>query len=122
MVIPFRIFSGSVLLLGLMGTVDRYWYDEFQLMGQIKTFNILIKSFGKAAMYKKMGSVLKFKEKLFFASTVVTYNIVTEILGKAGKIEKMEEYFKEMKLKGVKPDAITYCSIVSVYRYHLCLR
>ncbi|CAD5325668.1 unnamed protein product [Arabidopsis thaliana] len=67
------------------------WYSRFQLMEvqpDITTFNILILSFGKA---------------------------VIETFGKAGRIEKMDDVFRKMKYQGVKPNSITYCSLVNAY-------
>nr|XP_043617881.1 pentatricopeptide repeat-containing protein At3g53170 [Erigeron canadensis] len=67
------------------------WFDEFQLMGikpNVMTYNILIKSYGKA---------------------------VIDTFKQTGNIEKMEEFFLKMKHQGIKPNAVTYCSLVSGY-------
>lgn len=79
------------------------------------TFNILIKSYGRAGMYQKMESVLDFMRNRFYSPTVVTYNIIIEIFGKVGLIMNMEEFFLQMKHQGVKPTSFTYCSLVSAY-------
>ncbi|CAN1245007.1 Pentatricopeptide repeat-containing protein At3g53170 [Linum grandiflorum] len=81
------------------------WYEEFQLMGvqpDIKTFNILIRSYGKA-------------KKRFFSPTIMTHNIILDTYGKDGRIEEMDQYFKTMKHQGLKPNTVTYCSLVSAY-------
>jgi pentatricopeptide repeat protein len=54
--------------------------------------------------------------KRYYSPTAVTFNIVIECFGRAGNIEKMEYYFRLMKTKGVKPNPVTYCSLVNGYR------
>ncbi|RHN66288.1 putative pentatricopeptide [Medicago truncatula] len=43
----------------------------------MKTFNLMIKSYGKAGMYDKIKTVTDFMERRFFAPTIVTYEIDT---------------------------------------------
>jgi len=71
-------------------------YSEFQLMGvepDTKTFNIMIKSYGKAGMYDKMMSIFRYMKKRFFSPTAVTFNTVIECFGRAGNKEKMGVLF-----------------------------
>lgn len=57
-----------------------------------QTFNIMIKSYGKANMHEKMMSVLKYMKRRFFSPTAVTFNIIIVCFGRADNIEKMEYY------------------------------
>ncbi|EFH54164.1 pentatricopeptide repeat-containing protein [Arabidopsis lyrata subsp. lyrata] len=102
-------------LNSIIGSSEMVAHEEDGELPDITTFNILILSFGKAGMYKKMSSVMDFMEKRFFSLTTVTYNIVIETFGKAGKIEKMDDVFRKMKYQGVKPNSISYCSLVNAY-------
>ncbi|KAL9367782.1 hypothetical protein Peur_038981 [Populus x canadensis] len=86
-------FNSVTGAYGSSGQQDKMekWYAEFLLIGlrpDIKTFNILIRSYEKAGVYGKI---------------------------KADDIETMEEYLSKTKHLRIKTNIITYCSIVSVY-------
>ncbi|KAE8666959.1 Tetratricopeptide repeat-like superfamily protein isoform 2 [Hibiscus syriacus] len=102
------------------------------------TYNTIIDGYGKAELFEDMENVLtdmiesgdSLPDIFTFNSIIGAYgrggqiekmestsllNLTGKPARKAGKIEKMEKYFKEMKQKGMKPNAITYCSLVSAY-------
>ncbi|XP_074267540.1 pentatricopeptide repeat-containing protein At5g48730, chloroplastic-like [Silene latifolia] len=95
-------------------------YEKFLAAGiepNIKTFNILLDSYGKIGDYEKMSSVMQYMQKYHFSWTLVTYsyNVVIDAFGRAGDLKQMEFLFRLMKSEKIKPNCVTFCSLVRAY-------
>ncbi|KAK7841835.1 pentatricopeptide repeat-containing protein [Quercus suber] len=81
----------------------------------IRTFNILLDSYGKAGEYEKMSAVMEYMQKYQYSWTIVTYNVVIDAFGKAGDLKQMEYLFRLMRSERIKPSCVTLCSLVRAY-------
>ncbi|KAK7854322.1 pentatricopeptide repeat-containing protein [Quercus suber] len=81
----------------------------------IRTFNILLDSYGKAGEYEKMSAVMEYMQKYHNSWTIVTYNVVIDAFGKAGDLKQMEYLFRLMRSERSKPSCVTLCSLVRAY-------
>ncbi|KAL1309558.1 hypothetical protein AAHE18_17G186000 [Arachis hypogaea] len=74
------------------------WYDEFQLMGvkaDLKTFNMMIKSYGKAAgEIEKMDKHFNRMKHLGVKPNTVTYCSLVNAYSKAGLIDKVDSIMR----------------------------
>lgn len=66
-------------------------------------------------MYAKRGSMFE-SEKIFFGLTMknqVSWTTIISAYSRHGDYEKVMKYFKEMVMEGVKPDSITFLSVLT---------
>ncbi|XVF21379.1 hypothetical protein REPUB_Repub12eG0085500 [Reevesia pubescens] len=93
-------------------------YEKFQNAGiqpNIKTFNILLDSYGKTGNYEKMSAVMEYMQKYHYSWTIVTYNVVIDAFGRAGDLKQMEYLFRLMRSERIKPSCVTLFSLVRAY-------
>ncbi|CAN0902883.1 Pentatricopeptide repeat-containing protein At3g06430, chloroplastic [Linum grandiflorum] len=110
------------IILSIFGTnnieIMEKWYKKFQDYGispDIRTFNILISSYGKARNYDKMSSVMEYMGKLGIRWSTSTYNNVMEAFAYGGDVKNMEYTFNKMGKEKAKPDGKTFSCLVNGY-------
>ncbi|RVX00385.1 Pentatricopeptide repeat-containing protein [Vitis vinifera] len=112
------VYTALVSAYGHSGQLDKSIFTV--------TYNTIIDGYGKADMFELMESSLtEMIESGTCLPDIFTLNSFIWAYGNSGQIEKMEkwvgniekmeEFFLKMKHQGVKPNSITYCSLVSAY-------
>ncbi|GAB4832532.1 hypothetical protein Ancab_006553 [Ancistrocladus abbreviatus] len=108
------VYAALVNVYGLSGLFDQAFSTIDDMKSVYDCKPDVHTSYGKVAMYEKMESILNFMKKRFISLTVVTFNTIIDIFGRAGNIEKMDSLFLKIH-EGMKPNTITYCSLVNAY-------
>ncbi|CAA7012840.1 unnamed protein product [Microthlaspi erraticum] len=78
------------------------------------TFNTMIHIYGNNGQLGEVTSLMK-KMKLRCLPDTRTYNILISLHTKSNDIEKAEAYFKEMKSSGLKPDPVSYRTLLYAF-------
>ena len=61
----------------------------------------------------KIAEILKEMKTNFISHNLYTYNILLNVMSKNGNNSQMLEYFDEMKIKGIQPDAVAYTTVIT---------
>jgi pentatricopeptide repeat protein len=62
---------------------------------------------------KRVSETLAEMKSKHVSHNLFTYNILLNVMAKNGDLKQMLEYFDDMKLKGIKPDSISYTTVIS---------